>query len=622
MSSSYPDWDEVLIDGWRFKLASPLQPVAVDRLPGKVTTGDYSIDSNDLLSAWVISDLTGGHGVADLKEGVDDTRYHFGDIYTRYPGQWTKPFQIANTNVSTGAFYPLGEMYYSGDFKFYAVGGTDLYEDLVDTTTNITGTPSSKGVAFRGTAAANYFFIPQGNNGYSVYLPGTGLTNNNGGGDPDFQAFCVWDDKLIGIDNTGQMHYTVTAAGTPTWTSYGTGGKLDSSFEPKSLIVYYNRQGESAVHIITDTNVQAFDANTPRIYPIPDFDSQHPYMGVAAAAWQGNLYVAAGMDVMEYNGSVVRRSIGLSRDDGLPFQYQGYVRDLVAGQNSLYAFVRGQTISGTTYYSVHEYSGIGWHTVFLGSDAAKTPTRMVVTRADSLYRLYWGLSSSGTYFYQSLPVNFTNPREAIAATGYNFGWNGKGNSSDPYYLETGKFNGNMKGYVKIANAVEVDVRTLPSGHTVVIKYRVNNDTSWTTLGTVSTTGHNVLQFGTLADGIYPGEDFEDIEFRVELIDPDRAQYTPVVESIVFSFLKIMNPSWSWTCQLDLTASHANQSPENMLAKIIELKNAARFFPMVHRDTTYRVRFAQVGGAEEVGQDFRGKYTLNILEIPTKLGVPS
>lgn len=624
MSGSHPDYNEVDLDGMKFVLSQPLQPVAVDRFPGKVTTGDYSLDSNDLLSAWVISDLTGGHGVVELKEGVDDNRYRFGDIYTRFPGQFTVPFRVEEASIGSGAVFPLGEMYdYANSrYDYYAASGSDLFKNNVDTTSNLTGVPARQGVAFRGAGADTFFFIPLGSNGYSTYEPdGPTFTNNNGGGDPDFQAFCLWDDKLIGIDNSGQLHYATTAAATTTFTSYGVGGKLDRSIEPKSLQVYYNRAGESAVHVITDSGVWVFDASTPRLYQIPDFDSQHPNFGLSTTVWRGNLYVGAGMDILEYNGSVVR-NIGLSRDDGLPYVYQGYVRELVATQNALYAFVRGEVDGGTYYSSVHEYSGIGWHCVWTGSQAYPV-SHMGATRALSTYRLYWGYGG-GVQLYRDLPVSFTNPRAAIAEGGFSFGFDNT-SANFVHYLETGRFDSNMKGYRKIANAIECDVPTLPANWTVRVKYRVDSDTSWTQVGAdLSTTGHHVLQFGTItADGIYPGVSWETIEFRLELesdIGGSTTTTTPVVDSLVFSFLKIMNPSWSWTCQVDLSATHNEQSPENMLAHLVTLKNSDEFFAMKHRDATYRVRLAQLGGAEELGQDHRGRYTLSILEIPQCLGL--
>lgn len=633
MSGQNPDpYGDILLDGVHFRIVQDSKPnvSAVDRFPGKVTVGDYSIDSNDLLSAWVISDLTGGHGVADLKEGVDDNRYRFGDIYTRYPQQFTKPFQIANTSVGSGSFFPLGDIYAGSAISFIAAGGTDLYDDLVDTTYNLTNVPASKGVAFQGTGTLTMFYVPMGSSGWAQYDPLTpGFGNHNTGTPNDnFQAFCVWDNKLIGIANNGQLSYatgTPASAGTATtWTSYGSDGKLDSAFEPKALHVYYNRTGDPAVHVVTNSGVWVFDAATPRLYQIPDFETQHPYMGISSCVWRGNLYVTAGLDVLEYNGNVVR-NIGLSRDDGLPFRYQGasgnisnsgYIRDLVPGLNGIYALVRGQFDNPIFHMSVHEWSGFGWHCIWAGS-STRAPVRAHVSRGSDWYRLYWGLNDSGIYFYQSLPVSFTNPREAITASGFNFGWIGQ----TTYHLETGRFDSNMPGYRKIANAVEVDVRTLPTDASVVLKYRVDMETSWTTLGAVTTTGHHILQFGDLTDGIYPGVGFESIEFRLEFTEPGSTQFTPVVESLVFSFLKIQHPSLSYVLQVDLTQEYQGNSPEQLYDKLAALRSDDRFYALKHRDDTYRVRIAGFSGAEETGYtDKRGVYTLSILEIPARLGL--
>lgn len=633
-NSSVDAYNDIIIDGWHFRPTadSLAQFQAVDRFPGKITVGDYSLDSNDLLSAWVISDLTGGHGVADLKEGVDDNRYRFGDIYTRYPQQFCKPFQIANTSAGSGSFFPLGDILHGSNISFIASSGTDLYDDLTDTTNNLTGSPASKGVAFRGAGTLTMFYIPMGNNGYATYDPVTpGFGNHNAVGDADnFQAFCVWDNKLIGITNGGQLYYATTTpagAGTATtFTSYGSDGKLDSGIEPKALHVFYNRAGEPAVHIVTNSGVWVFDAATPRIYQIPDFETQHPYMGIASCVWRGNLYVSAGLTVLRYNGNVVD-PIGLDRDDGLPYLYQGasatyantgYIRDLTPGLNGVYALVRGLFSTPTYYTSVHEWSGFGWHCLWAGS-STRGAVRAHVSKANSQYRLYWGLSDAGLYFYQTLPVSFTNPREAIDASGFNFGAD-----QTTYYLETGRFDANMPGYRKIANAVEVDVRTCPADTTITIKYRIDQDTSWTTLGSITTTGHSTLQFGTLsADGIYPGVAWEKIEFRMEFTELLASQYTAVVDSLVFSFLKLQNPSIAYTMDLDLTTEHMGKSPKQMLDKLMALRTDDVFFALKHRGDTYRIRIAGVSGREEYGlSDSRGIYSVSILEIPTRLGVAS
>lgn len=641
MSADNPDYSELVIDGTHFLIRGQINPAAVSVFPGKVTTGDYSIDSNDLLSAWAIKDLTGGNGVSRHKPGITDNRVRFSTLYLRYPGQWTKPFSISKNVTGSGSVFPLGEMYdYANSvYDYYAASGTDLYRDGVDTTNNLAGTPSSKSVAYRGGGSDTLLYIPMGGNGYAVYEPDspTFANINTGSADDNFQAFCVWYDKLLGIANNGQISYATSAANPTTFTSYGTGGRLDRSIEPKSLQVFRNAQGEYTPFVVTDSGVFAFDAATPQLYEIADLFSNHPYFGVASCVWRGLLYVAAGMDILEFNGSVTR-NVGLSRDDGLPWRYSGYVRDLVPAQNALYALVRGQSQGGTDYYSVHEYSGFGWHCIYAGEGV---PVRAAVTRAPASgsYRLHWGTNASGAAYYQTLPVNFTNPEEELAGglTTMIFGDysdpqpDGLGNDhySATYRLETGRFDAGMPAYRKIANALELNVPHLAENYeTLRVEYRIDNDESWTQLGaTITEAGEYILPFGTLTDGVYPGLAWKTIEFAIEVEDDITTPYIQtafaIVEHLVFSFLKINNPSWSWTCQVDLRAPHNELSPAQMLDKLVELKDADRFFPMIHNGQTYRVRIAGLSGSQETGiADHRGLVTLSILEIPDKLGVPS
>lgn len=628
MAALTPDYSEVVIGGYHFPLFkdSDVQASAVDRFPGKITVGDYTLDSNDLLSTINISDLSGGHGIVDHVEGTTDNRYRIGTMYTRYPRQWTKPFKIdslAHTGSVLGNLTPIGDMYDYANSRYdlYSVdvgAGQDLHKNGTDTTYDLTSAPTWKAVAYRGAGADTFLFIPYGT-GYATFEPdGPTFTNNTS---PDFVAFCAWDDKLIGIDIDGQLHYATSAAATTTWTSYGTGGKLDRSIVPKSLVLFKNQAGENTVYVVSDSGVFAFDPATPRLYEIPDLFSIHPSFGIAATKWRGNLYVAAGMDILEFNGSVIR-NIGLSRDDGLPYSDQGKVIDLVGSQNSLYAYVSSVSGFGVdTFYSVHEWSGFGWHQIFHGAVSIGAPTWMHVSRNLGTHRLYWGVSN--VLFYQNLPVTFTNPQEAIAATGIEFGYFVGGTwGVSTYRMDSGRFDGGMPGYKKIANAIDINVTRKVATDTITVYYRIDDATSWTALGTVSATGHTILQFGTPdADGIYPGLPFYDIEFREEYVETASTVDTDVTKSMVFSFLKLMNPSWAWTLQLDLTKTHNDHSPEQLFDKLVALKDSGTFYSMKHLDDTYRIRIAGMSGAQKTGKDKRGVWTISGLEIPQKLGAP-
>lgn len=631
MASSTDDHSEIVLDGMHFLVdGKVIQESAIDRLAPKQTTGDYTLDSNDLLSAWVLGDLTGGHGITDLREGVEDNRYSFGTMYTRHPNQISKPYSIYQYDIGgvLVVVRPLGDYMNGGVIERMTAADDRLFSS----TTNIgamggVSQAREKGVSFSGTASTSVFYVPTVT-GYTVYKT-SGPTIRNSAA-IIFRSFCLWDNKLIGISTAGQLYYALTAttAGDTTFTSYGATGKLDPAYVALSLEVYYNRSGEPAIHVITDQNVWIFDPATPRLYPIPDFGSVHPQFGYASAVWRGELFVAAGMDILAYNGNVVR-NLGLSRDQGIPYLYQGHVVDLVAGQNSLYALVYGQAGAGSTWYqSVHEWSGLGWHAIY--ASIKEKPTQMAISQ-DGPYRLLWGTALDGKFYGQDLPGSFTNPRMAIEDAGLTMGdfTNPNGGSTlyvTLYYLETGYFDGNMAGYTKIANAVEVDIRLMSATtETYTLKYRINSETAWTTLGTTTLKGQTVFQFGTLANGIYPGISFERIQFRHELQDALPLPYTQVTSfvltSAVFSYLVRKNPSLAWTCTVNLSAPHNEQSPANMRAKLTTLRTSGTFFPVIIQGTTYRARLSGVAGARHTGLDTRSMVSLSIVEIPSKLGVP-
>lgn len=651
MSNTVVDPEELLLASWngstlterRFKLAQPLQVTAVDRMVGKITIGDYTRDSNDLLSSWVISDLTGGHGIADHQAGVTDNRYRFGTIYTRYPSQWSKPYYITDSTIGSNAVYPMGDMYYSGTWYRFTVSNNTLYQNTTSRGA-ITGPPADKGIVFAGTATQPLFYVAQGSNGYSTFDPSTNtLTNNNTGGDIDAQSFLLWDDKLLAIDNGNAMYYATTAAATTTFTAYTLGGttvRLPRQYEAKKLHAFYSgRTGDLVPYVVTDQNVWMFDPEVPAFKPVPDFESVHPRFGIASAVWRGELYVSAGMDVLAFNGDVIR-NVGLSRDDGLPFRYQGWVRDMVSGQNALYALVVGATISSTTYYSVHEWSGFGWHCIYTGSVSSGTVSEMALSRAGDTYKLYWGHTVGGAIYNQQLPETFTNPRESLAEYEYanlilgdftnevNAG--GFDYFNTTYYLETGFNDFGMRGYRKIANAVQINIPTAigNSSETLTVKYRIDNTEAWTTLGTTNTPSYrNVFQFGTVHSdsGLYQGIGFEKIEFRIEIADylqqPFIYSTSMSIDSIVFSFLKLMNPSESYNAVVDLTDTWHDYSPAEQLDFLEDQRTAAQFTFMKYQDTWKRVRVAQMTSIEASGQDTRSQVQLSIVEVPTTLGLP-
>lgn len=644
--SNAPDFGEIMISGKRFKLGAPIQPVNLTRFPAKVTFGDYTVDSNDILSSWIINDLTGGHGVSEINAATDQNRYRIGTINTRYPKQFAKPFKITATAISA-AYYPIGNFDTGSTIHWYSSRSTDLYKDEVDTTANLAGVPVGPGVPFQGTGSDNLLFIPLGSNGYATWKESSSTLTNVG--TLNVKRFISWDDKLIAMDTGGQLWYITSSAGT--FTSYGDQANLPKAYQARDLVVYQNAQGDPCVIIVADEGLWAFDASAQKLHLMAVDIPPHPYSGLSAVVWRGELFIACGMDIVVWNGSV-QRNVGLSRDnglisadgkiggvsrnDGIPYQYQGRIVHLQRTLNSVYALVRSDT-SG--YTSLHEWSSIGWRMVWSQADMDNAgtgiPTFLGLNKAQgSGNRLVWGLNS-GIYCYQDLPVSFTNPREAIAGGSLEFGYapTGVSVSNGTFYFETGRWDAAMQGYRKIANAVEVDIKQIGSNDAVNVYYKIDFDTSWTKLNSgVLTTGHNILPFGALtAYGIYPGVNWEEIELKLEITNSEKVDNTTsLVENMVCTFMKIRPSSYSWVAQIDCTEAHDGLSPENQIVFLQSLADSSVFLDMKYlapgasasTAVTYRWYPAQTQEQRASGFDTRGQVILNLLEIPLSLDVSS
>lgn len=626
------------LDGKPYRLNGPMQFSGLKTFPPKVVTGDYSLENNPLLSTWVLSDFSGGHGVQDLNEATDTNRYRYGDINTRFPKQFTLPFQYnyGQFGSSTDSYAPVGNMLIGGAYKYLSALNTDLRADEVSL--GLTALPANPirrgGVVYGGAGANDMMFIPLGVNGYAVYDPVAAVVTPHTGAGNTFKDFVVWDDKLIGIDATGQLRYTTAAAAAPTWTSYGATAKAPNVGSGNFVLApYVNQQGDPAVHVLGEQGVWIFDADGPKLWRLNINLPSRINVRSNMCTWRGDLYLSAGMDVIQWNGSVERPAVSLARDDGIPYELQGEVVDLYPELNSLYALVlaEDQSFAKTGYLSVHEWSGYGWRALPMPTQGLhKDVTHLSVMNSATLgYKLVLGTQgfntspNSANRMRWFLPIGFTNPRASLEAGVIPFG----ASPSTPFvvsdngsaYFETGKFDANMEGVVKVAADVTVTFsNNSTSNDPAKVYYRLENDTSYTLLGSVpnAAPGTYVLPFGTVdANGIYPGMPFRDIELKVVLAGGVSDYTTPVLRSMVLSYLKQTDQSYSWTANIDLMSPDNGRSPEVILEDLKALTAQGEFFTMLHRDLPYRVQIAQIQGLEHLASDERATVQLSIIQIP-------
>ena len=289
-----PNNDEAILDGWRFKLLEPIPGLSVVNLATfaqKVVFGDYTRESHPILSQWILSDLSGGHGIIERREGTDNARYRFATLYTRHPHQISLPRRPAPIVAGNGTepFYPVGDLIVSGTPRFFALyGGSAFYlfdeaaDTFSDTTFTLASPPVNKPVTFKGSGTYR-FYLPLGANGYATYDHSANATVT---ASPTVQAFCVWDNKLIALSTTGQLYSSLDGS---TFTSYGAEGKLDEAWTPRHLTVFYDRSGNPAICLITDRDTWFFDPAGPTLYRTSLQLPPRPSQGLGAAVWRAEL---------------------------------------------------------------------------------------------------------------------------------------------------------------------------------------------------------------------------------------------------------------------------------------------------------------------------------------------
>jgi hypothetical protein len=173
----------------------------------------------------------------------------------------------------------------------------------------------------------------------------------------------------------------------------------------------------------------------------------------------------------------------------------------------LYALTSPDATSGATKCRLYAWTGVGWHGMW---SANETPTWMGISSSDpagdgSGYCLHWGTSSR--IYTMKLRLNFINPREDFLA---QTGW-----FAESGYVESGRFDANMRGFFKLASHCIVFCDSAASTETITIQYRTDAaPDAYVTLGTVNASGKSVLPFDLDEDGFVEGLQFNWIQFRL------------------------------------------------------------------------------------------------------------
>ena len=202
---------EISLDGERYPLGGDgkVRTVVTSQYPPKLVLGDVDKDSNPRTSVVVWDDWTGGIGLYSTngREGLN--RSLFNRLETRFKGHLTLP-KATTTATDPSVSGIINEINELGSLIHAALnGGTDAYSyDPSDNTWSgkIHDFPAAVTDSLHFTLGGTEYVAFAHTGGYSYSSNGTSYDDDT----TDTLHMAFWDDRLWGIDNTGQLWFAST----------------------------------------------------------------------------------------------------------------------------------------------------------------------------------------------------------------------------------------------------------------------------------------------------------------------------------------------------------------------------------------------------------------------------
>lgn len=624
----------IALNGVRYPVDDYASYTNTGTFEGKVVDGDFTRDSDKLMSAKIWTSFAGGIGEDHHREGADEGRVWFHTLNA------DKPYSLALANrvdAYDDAVYPLGDIggfFYACDAAYNIMKWNETTLAWTDTNDDLTSPPTKHGIAWNGD-----LYIPQGANGYATY-DGTTAAES---GSQDVVDFVEWDERIFLITVDGALKDSTDGS---TWTSVA---QLQTSATPKSLVVYLDRSENEIIYVVADGGLYAYNPTNFRFVRTQLRLPAHPDNGLGADVWRPgeDLFLSAGLQVYRYTGGA---SVpmgpdrgGEGRNGGLPDELRGRIVDMCSEFNSLMALVEGVSVTATVdpdaeFDPGHEddaieisstaaksallaWTGTGWHPRWISSDDSGTPKWIHLSNAQSSYRVWWGY---GTSLYTMLLSRTFSDSAQLLRTG-------EGLFQPTGYLDTGWIDHNMREFQKLASHMEINCTSVTSTELVRVYYKKNFDVNWTLLGVTEPSDDPdsdevkvVLPFGVaVTDGrqFSRGLSYNRIRFRFEFERGSDATKTPLIDSFVLKFIRIplTGEVFTFTIPLDKDAEFEGRSMAQIKVELDALLESNEFVLLQHGynedELNHRVRLSRLGGRDKTGLNAQGERVVTVIAVP-------
>ena len=640
------DTNEISLNGVYYPITRPIRSTLASIYPAKVVIGDTSKDDQLRSSIVAWADWRGGIGVNRMEGAADVNRAWFSTCQLRYKNHLV----LANLAIATTTpSHTLGQAKIGAiqtfDNEVYAVwnGGSGATPELYVyangndswgsalTTSGITDevTDSLIFTDAGGTSYLVFAHYDSGGSGYSYSSNGTSWTTDT----QDTKFLTVWDDRLWGISNEGQL-----------WSAASVGTEYADAMLPlpdssvTALFVARNAIGVPIIYAATTEGLFAHDADNA-LWEATQFTLPvHPDNGKGSLRWRDSVYIPSGNGMYKYiNGSnaAVVTVVGPDRDDGMPSDKRGAIRSMAGSHNELLIGVDAQVGPSDVNYdaiprqwqshvgstvmasdsglsTILGYNELGWETKWISGTVGERLDTMHVSTAYNSYRVWWGIN--GAVYFMDLPKDIINPSEvddfAYATSGVH---------------ETPWFNAGQSEVDKLALNLRIECQDLSSNETVLVQYATDYSESYTTAVTLtSTTMGAAAGTYTYTFGSSVGTAFSAIKFKLTL---SRATATttglekfesPDVVSLTMEWRKKLPAKWGHTAEVNLNSPYKGKDPKDLRSALISAIESTTLVEFTFRDDSggtrnYYVDVTAAVGMEYTGRDERGTTQISVVE---------
>ena len=619
--------DEVSINAVRYRIKGRITEKLTKRFAPKFVIGDVTKDSHEGESVWAPT-FKGGIGKHRVKPGEESNRAWWSTLSLRYDRIGLP--QLATTTDASGVAgsYSVGAI---GELanEIYAAFGTAVrkYNNTTDSWGSTLATlpaVATDAITFRMNNVVYLAFATTG--GYTYTSDGSTWTDDT----QDTLYMAYWDNRLWGIDNTGQL-----------WWSSQIGSEQNDAQLPlpnssvTDLFVSRNAGGTLVLFAATTQGLYVHDEENHKWLPTELELPYHPDNGKGSTRWRDSTFIPSGLAVYRYiqgSNQAIVTIMGPDRDDGVPSDQRGVIRQLIGSHNELLAILDSTSAPGalTTFItrgasthhgvvidpdigfsSILGWNEVGWETKWLGGSAQQAISWAHVSNAYSTYRLWW--AQNQRVYFMPISRDIQNPLFQTTLT-----FSGNTEELITPWLEIGQDTDGL------AVSFAIETFTTTSTETVTVDYGLNDSETYTafTDGTITTNGVTIFLFPN--NTAPTGTAFRSIRFRIRTVRGSTTTLRATFLSPTFLYEKKLPAKYVFVMQINLEKDYGDTTRKQMRDS---LRTALESNPKVEftyrndtgtdlgsTDRRFYVHVEEATNLQETGEDESGVSDVVLVEV--------